>query len=119
METIPLVEQIQIVLEGRAFRVAESRLGGKAPTASDYARIFPVTRQEIQAHVRAHGLPPHSHFSRPGSADGNYLIEEDGRYVVYYQERGCRLDEFRYSNRRDAELVLVGMLLGPSGIGLY
>lgn len=48
-----------------------------------------------------------------------YLIEEDGRYVVYYQERGCRFEEFRYDSRKDAELVLTGMILGPSGIGLY
>ncbi len=118
MEAIPQTEQIQIILEGRAFRVAQERLRVPSPGPADYAKLFTVSRRDIQAHVHANGLPTRAYFSRPGAADGNYLIEEDGRYTVYYQERGCRFDEFRYDDRKDAELVLVGMLLGPSGIGL-
>lgn len=119
MEAIPHDEQIQMILEGRAIRFAQERLGLKSPGASDFAKLFNVSRQDIQAYVRTHGLPTRACFRRPGSADGNYLIQEDGSYVVYYQERGCRFDEFRYGNLKDAELVLAGMILGPSGIGLY
>jgi hypothetical protein len=118
MDTLSADEQIKILLEGRAFKTAQSLLGGRTPTNGDYAKLFTVTRRDVQAYVRAHGLPPRACFSRPGGSDGNYLIEEDGYFVVYYQERGGRFEEFRYAERKEAELVMVGMLLGPSGIGL-
>lgn len=122
MEAIPHDEQIKIILEGRAFRTAQELLATKSPGPSDYAKLFTVTRREIQAYVRANGLPA-SVFFGPSGVTGcvSYRIEEeeDGRYVVFSEERGYRYEEFRYANRKDAELVLVGMMLGPSGIGLY
>jgi len=47
------------------------------------------------------------------------MVEDHGKYSVYYQERGIMFDESFFRSRREAEVALVNQLLAHCGAGLY
>ena len=119
MASISRDEQIRVLLLGKAYDTVRMLFPGKQLTGSDYKEVFNVTRIEVVEYVKCHGFPPGAYSGRQGNCDGPYLIEEESTYVVYYQERGVRFDETRHETREDADEVLIALLLGLSGTGLF
>jgi hypothetical protein len=113
------IEQIQALLSGHAFQFTKAVTGKSKLTGEEYKSVFTVSRQQVLDYVRTHGLPPGAWSSRPGSADGLHMIERDGKYSVYFQERGIAFDETSHKTRADAEIALAKWLLALSGTGLY
>lgn len=113
------VEQIAALLTGRAFSVVRDLYGGRQLSGTEYQDVFTVTRDDVVKHVKQQGFPAGAFSTRPRLSDGPYLIEDEGGFVVYYQERGIPFDEQRFSKRTDAEVAMVSLLLGLSGTGLY
>ena len=113
------LEQIQVLLSGRAFQFIRARTGTSELTGEEYKAVFTVSHQQVLDHVRTHGLPPGGWSSQPGGFDGLYMVERDGTYAVYVQERGIAFDESVHNSRADAEIAMANWLLGLSGTGLY
>jgi hypothetical protein len=112
-------DQIRALLTGRAFSIVRAMSGDRQLSGKEYAQVFTVSRSDVLAYVRQHGFPKGSYSDRPRITDGPYMVEEEGKYVVYHQERGIRVDEASYSNKALADEAMVNLLLGLSGTGLY
>ena len=112
-------EQIETLLTGKAFSLVWSLFGRKQLSGKEYGEVFTVSRQEVLDHVRQHGFPKGSYCDQPRSAEGPYMLEENGVYVIYYQERGVRAGEARYTDSASMQAAMVDLLLGLSGTGLY
>lgn len=119
MATIPLDEQIRLLLQGKAYDTVRALFPGKQLTGGEYKEVFAVTRKDVVEYVKRKGFPPGSYSNHPGGVNGPYMIEEEGAYAVYYQERGIRFDETRYAEKVEADEGLITLLLGLSGTGLY
>lgn len=119
MAPIPRDEQIRVLLQGKAYDTVRELFPGKQLTGGDYKEVFTVTRKDVVEYVKRNGFPPGSYGSRLGGGDGPYMIEEECAYAVYYQERGIRFGETRYAKKVEADEVLITLLLGLSGTGLY
>jgi hypothetical protein len=111
-------EQIRALLEGRCFELACRELGVTEMRHHDYAKVFTVTRADIDHFVQKNGLPAsHVRYS-PSSYDGVYLLKQNTSWVTYYQERGIRFNEVEHSSREGATERALTLLLESSGTGL-
>lgn len=119
MAQIPRDEQIRLLLQGKAYGTVRALFPGKQLTGGEYKEVFTVKRNDVIEYVKREGFPSGSYGHRPGGGDGPYMIEEAGEFIVYYQERGIRFDEVRRARREEANEVLIDLLLGLSGTGLY
>ena len=115
----PIEIQIHALLSGGAFRLAQEWSSSQSLTGGEYAKVFTVARQDVLRYVEAHGFPAGCFSERPGSSDGPYMIQDNGQYVVYVQERGIPFSETVHASRREADAAMVNLLLGLSGTGLY
>jgi hypothetical protein len=119
MPSIPNDEQIRALLQGKALDLVRRLNAGRASTGNEYAQVFTVTREEVIEFVKQQGFPKGSYYDRPTVNEGPYLTEEEGLYVVYYKERGVRCGESKHNSKSEALPVMVDLLLGLSGTGLY
>ena len=119
MKPLPVEEQIRALLQGRGFDMARSLFGLTVLSGNEYAKVFTVKREEVLAYVQEFGFPPGCYYDRPRQGDGPYMLEDEGEYVIYCQERGQRLDETRHKSKAKAQAIMVDLLLGLSGTGLY
>jgi len=51
--------------------------------------------------------PPY--LSRASLRDGYYVLREEGQFVAFEQERGCRLHESRFADLAAAERHIYGL----------
>lgn len=71
----------------------------------------PVNRAELAAILDAEGIPEDSYSLAGGLADDRLCIDEaDGRWLVYYSERGKRWDEKWFSSEGEACRHLLELL---------
>jgi hypothetical protein len=113
------VDQILALLTGGATRLVQERCGKSHLTGADYRATFTVDRKDVREYVETCGLPMGTWSSSAASSDGLYLIELDGRYATYYQERGIAFTETLHATRAQAELAVADLLLNASGTGLF
>jgi hypothetical protein len=120
MKTPPSAEaQVHALLTGRAFAFTCEWTGKVSLDGSEYQEVFTVDRDTVHKFVSEHGLPSGAWSSHPQTQDGLYMIEQDGQYKVYDQERGIQFDESAFASRQDAQSDLVDRLLARSGAGLF
>ena len=86
--TIPKHEQLEAIVTGRTWDLAVRYADRDHPKLRS---MLDVTLEELIAYARERGLPETWVRREPATYDGLYLIEENGRYCVYAQDRG-RLD---------------------------
>jgi len=115
----PPERQILALLTGRALQLACEWSGKTTLDGSEYASVFTVEPEAVHDYVLRNGVPRGAWSDRPGSHDGLYMVEDHGKYSVYYQERGIMFDESFFRSRREAEVALVNQLLAHCGAGLY
>jgi hypothetical protein len=113
------VDQILALLTGGATRLVQERCGKSQLTGADYQATFTVDRKDVREYVKTCGLPTGAWSSFTASADGLYLIELDGWYATYYQERGIAFTETLHATKVQAELAVADLLLSASGTGLF
>lgn len=106
-------EQMCALLTGRAFEVAATY------NVSDYATLFTLSVEEIHEYVALNGLPDGAVMTAPDSRDGLYLVEGDGKFRVYWQDRGIVMVEHVFSVRKAAAKAAVDELLINGSRGLY
>jgi len=111
--------QIVALLTGRAFQLACEWTGKTTLDGGEYQHVFTVEPEAVHDYVLRKGVPTGAWSNRPASHDGLYMVEHQGKYSVYYQERGITFDESSFSSKREAEIALVDQLLAHCGAGLY
>ena len=104
---IPKSEQADAILNAKEWRLAEKYCDG------DMSRLqscLTVTRDDLRAHIAAHGFPQGWWRFEPATFDGLYTVENDGVWIVYLQERG-RI-EHRYPEEFQTKAEAVDFVLG-------
>ena len=111
-------EQIRALLEGRTYELATQELGIPKLTASTYAQVFIVTRDEIDNYVARNGIPSNRYHTNDSFNDGIHFLFDNGAWRVYDRERGIKFNEQLFANEETARKEVVTMLLQVSGTGL-
>ncbi len=68
-------------------------------------------------HIAESGFPPGSYSRGSGPEDGVHLVTDGEELVVYIQERGIPLNEFRTKSQTAAHEAMVDLILGSAGLG--
>ncbi len=107
--------QIEALLTGELQRLILAE-GYDPKERGSYARVFDVTRSEIDAHVAAHGLPEEVKLlTQDSRRDGLYFLHAGDLWQLYTQERGCQYDEETFTDEHSARLGLTSLLLSYCG----
>lgn len=81
-------EQLQIITEGRTWQAVQEHLGGDWTRRNE---LFTILQAEFDAWADSVKLPYGRVYNTPQTWDGVYVQYERGRWVVFGQERGCRV----------------------------
>ena len=86
-----LDEQLQIITEGRIWQAVQEHLGG------DWSRrneLFTISQAEFDIWADSVELPYGRIHNMSKTWDGIYVLHEQRWWVVFEQERGCRVHEY-------------------------
>lgn len=111
----PRDEQIRAILGWNVFRWAVARLPeGTSISDVRFRDFITVTPQEVLEHVAEHGFPDDVVALGPESRafdEGQCIVPaQDGRWWVYYAERGTKRDEGTFSSLAQAQRFVVDKL---------
>lgn len=81
---IPKNEQACAILNAREWELAHKYFDGNQ---SKLEAAFTVTRQDLKDYIEEHGFPNGWWHFAERTQDGLYLVEKDGMWVMYIQER--------------------------------
>lgn len=120
---IPAEEQIQAILSSNTWRWAVARLSGDQTLDNYRFRDFiSVTEDEVYEFVLAHGFDDRVVLEiERGDPDGRLCISSepsDGRWAVFYTERGRRSREVIVPSLPDARREVVQRLMVDARISL-
>ena len=119
MKPPPSEVQVHALLTCDARRLTREWADEQFNPVGEYKTIFTVSRSEVHRYVRTNGIPKGAWSDTPSSADGLYMVENDGRFSVYLQDRGHEIAGNTFRTRREAEIALTNWLLANSGTGLF
>ena len=117
------VEQIQAVLSWDTFSWALTHLP-ESKTIDDvrFSDLISVTEDAIYEYVLAHGFPERAVAEGDAArwADDRLCLVplDDGRWTVYYTERGIRSDELQVPSHAAARREVVHRLMKSARISL-
>jgi hypothetical protein len=83
-------EQLQVITDGRIWEAVQKHLGG------DWSRrdeLFTISRAEFDAWADSIQLPYGRVHDVLQTWDGVYVLQDRIHWVVFEQERGCRVHE--------------------------
>ncbi len=100
-------DQIEIILN--SFIDARTMLSDQSVdiTWGDIAKGFTVTEEDIFAYIQEHKSTQQYSYTKDDSHDGVYIIEENGKYKYFNQERGIRLRENIFDSYDEALMDLI------------
>lgn len=81
-------EQAEAILQLKAGRFASKVLGRHARTAEDFREAFSLELIDLIAEIPDPDTMLALGRSRVGPRDGLYILDDDGTFRVYVQERG-------------------------------
>ncbi len=81
-------EQARAILAGKGHAMAAAILGRRPVGADDYALAFNVERIDLLSEIPDVAALLALGHNRVGPKDGLYILEEEGSFRVYLQERG-------------------------------
>jgi hypothetical protein len=116
-------EQIQAILDWDTFRWAQSHLP-ESRTIDDirFSDLISVTEEDVYEHVLRNGFPDRTVAEGDAArwADDRLCLVpiEDGRWGVYYTERGVRSDEVTLPSHAAARREVVRRLMRGARIDL-
>ncbi|MEN8234081.1 MAG: hypothetical protein ABFR89_04085 [Actinomycetota bacterium] len=109
-------EQAQAILRRKARKMASQILGHRATTAADFDEAFTLERVDIVSEISDHETLLSLGTNRVGPRDGLYVLESDGRFRVYVQERGVPQRERSALSFDDARDAAIDELVRLNGI---
>ena len=94
-------DQAEVVLSGfMSDKISGSSIS-EPSTIGEIASSFDVTPEEIRAYFK--DKKPKLYNDVPDSMDGTYLLEENGKFVFFSQERGGRSNVTYWNTKEEAE----------------
>src|SRR5262245_4193342 len=81
-------EQLRAITEGRVWQAVQEHLGGDWNRRNE---LFTIPQSIFDAWADSIELPHGRVYCERHTWDGIYVIEEQGRYLVYEQERGVQV----------------------------
>lgn len=108
-------DQARAILERRGHRVAAEILGRRPNSAQDYATAFNLEWIDLIAEIPGPDQLLALGANRAGPRDGLYVIDDDGTFRVYVQERGIATHSVAgvgFDEARDAVIEHLIMLQG-------
>jgi len=109
-------EQAQAILHRKARRLASQILGHRATTATDFAEAFTLERVDVISEIPNAATLLGLGNTRVGPRDGLYVLEDDGRFRVYVQERGIPMREHSDLSFDEARDAVIDQLVILNGI---
>lgn len=114
-------EQIRALLSGglATFELATKTLGVKHMVRHSYREVFNVTREDIDAYVRDHGLPK-IWCDIPDHIWGQGLEfwQKNGKWYLYWLEKGEWSGLQVFDDEQKAKEALLDFILSMSGTGI-
>ena len=108
-------EQARAILERRGHRVAAEILGRRPNSAADYEEAFNIERIDLISEIPGSAELLALGSNRAGPKDGLYVLDDDGTFRVYVQERGIAMHTIigaSFDEARDAVIDHLIMLQG-------
>ncbi|MFQ5554764.1 MAG: hypothetical protein ACE5GC_05270 [Acidimicrobiia bacterium] len=109
-------EQAQAILRLRAQRLASDILGRRATTVADFSEAFNLERIDLIAEIPTPTALLALGRNVVGPRDGLYVLQDDGAYRVYLQERGDSGQEIRTRSFDEAREAVIDRLLVLGGL---
>jgi hypothetical protein len=109
-------EQAQAILHRRARRLASISLGHRATTAADFAEAFTLEKVDLISEIPDREALLALGSNRASPRDGLYVLEDDGSFRVYVQERGIPMRERSGLSFDEARDVAIDQLVTLNGI---
>ena len=81
-------KQLQVITEGRIWQSVREQLGGDLSRRNE---LFTISQAEFDAWADSIELLHGTVYNTPHTWDGIYVLQERDRWVVFVQERGCRI----------------------------
>ncbi len=114
-------EQIQALLAGgpAPWDLASKTLGVKHMVRHSYREVFDVTREEIDAYVKEHGIPKvWCDIPDHTWGEGLEFWQKNGKWYLYWLEKGEWSDLQVFDDEQKAREALLDFILSMSGIGI-
>lgn len=109
-------EQAQAILQRRAASLADAILDRRATGAADFAEAFTLERVDVIAELDSPEALLAVGHNRVGPRDGLYVLEDEGAFRVYVQERGIPQDELSGLSFDEAREAVIDRALWLNGI---
>ncbi len=107
LSVLPKEDQIRIVLSGFMDPKSRDEYSDQSANLGEKASALTVTPEEIRQYVRESDMSNFLPIKRvESSEDGTYIVEKDGVFHVYDQERGIRFIESTFDTVGDAFVSL-------------
>ncbi|WP_155311475.1 hypothetical protein [Desulfosarcina ovata] len=95
-----------------------NKLQAQNATAYSYSDIYDFKRKDIDEYIKINGIPNECYKKSPSLKDGYYLVSDDKKWSVYYQERNIKFNEKNFKKEQKAIDYLVSLLLRASCTGI-
>ena len=108
-------DQARAILERRGHAMAAEILGRRPNSAADYEEAFTLEWVDLISEIRGPDALLALGHNRVGPKDGLYVLDDEGTYRVYVQERGIASHAVAgatFDEARDAVIDNLIMLQG-------
>ena len=108
-------DQARAILERRGHRIAAEILGRRPNSGADYAEAFNLEWIDLISEIPDRRALLALGNNRVGPKDGLYILDDDGKYRVFVQERGIATHAIggaSFDEARDAVIEHLIMLQG-------
>lgn len=96
--------------------MASSVLGRRATTAADFSDAFTLERVDMVSEIPDREALLGFGLNRVGPRDGLYILEDEGGYRIYVQERGIPMRERQGLSFDEARSAAIDELVLLNGI---
>lgn len=109
-------EQAQAILERRGQSMASRILGRRANSAADFAEAFNLERIDLISEIPTSEVMLALGRNVVGPRDGLYVLDDDGTYRVYLQEKGEQYYMTSGASFEEARDVVIDRLIQLQGL---
>ena len=108
--------EIQSVLRGEVFDILREKIGNPPYTAETIRRAINFSWDEALQCVTKYGFPNGSYVKGASGADGIHLEMHEGKWEVYFQDKGVKSLRFTSSDSAEIREGLLGLMIYTSGL---
>ncbi len=109
-------DQARAILGRRGHRMAADILGRRPMGTSDYAEAFNLERIDLISEIPNGSALLALGTNVPGPRDGLYVLDDEGSYRVYLQERGIELNAVGGADFERAREAAVDRIIQLQGL---